>query len=266
MTKPVAIVGTNPAALLAAYAAFLAGNDVVLLSKDDFSFQLDSSQFLRKPIESLTNEIPDGEIIYRTNGNVAEYKKKMYSDFTVERAPTKTSRSYVQNDLVIPAWNLEIIYPRLFSGAHPYITSIPNLDGKWLLENVNDFSDVIIAVPRPEICILPDDEYAPPHMFHQQNIVVSSEIQLAETNTIHYDGTDLHSWYKAGELFGNYFAEWSGINPPFHCFPDVKPVRTNCTCHPSALYVGRLGCWSWKATLDEIVPNVLNRLGAGDKS
>lgn len=237
--KPVAILGSGPAGLLAAHAVALSGKPLVILSKPEKS-KISGAQFLHESIPGLTSETPDAMITYKVEGDEATYRQKIYG-----HAPVPfTSFSGVHDGMVQPAWSLINIYDQLWEAFGDLITPMA-LSAEQLESVKGDFDFIVSAVPRPALCmglagLMPEN-----HGFYSQMIHTVDECKRPglSDNTILYNGTHDAFWYRTSKLFGHEGTEYPDPAPPFATQSISKPIRCVCTCWPDLVRVGRFGQW-----------------------
>jgi hypothetical protein len=110
------------------------------------------------------------------------------------------------------------------------------------------FSLVFSSVPLTSICRASIDMNVS-HAFRSQPIRIHPEAldPSLPDNTIRYDGTKDHSYYRMSRIFGVGGTEWGGTAPvpPIKPIKVVnKPIQTNCNCHPKIQRIGRFGTWT----------------------
>jgi hypothetical protein len=243
MKKPlVAILGCGPSGLLAAHACASRGIEFVIFSKKVPSI-LGGAQFGHITIPGLTSEEPEAMLRYEVYGDSETYRQKVYGDAPVPFV----SMEMVKDGMEVPAWNLRGLYEELWEKYSNRITNV--LLDPLTVEKITDglFGIIFSSVPLPIICWTRVDPMKS-HAFRQQTIRVYNEAlngNLRE-NTIVYDGTRDHSYYRMSLLFGTGSTEW-GASSPTPPLPNLKtinkPVATNCDCHPHVTRIGRFGTW-----------------------
>lgn len=254
--KAVCILGAGPAGLMAAHAAALTGQPVVILSYTKKS-QLGGAQFLHEPIPELTDDEPDVTIRYHRSGSGTQYQAKAYGSLA---QPSFVSFDGVKDKMLQPGWNLRKMYDRLWDMYGGQITereiSRETLPG--ILED-SLFSLVVSTIPLRSLCRRPEETTPGGHRFTKQTIMIRNGVCNggSEPNAIWYDGSRHHSWYRASNLFGVMSTEW-GIQAahqvPYSMDDGVvvhKPLDTACDCWPVGerfIKVGRFGRWQ-KGTL-----------------
>lgn len=146
----IAVLGCGPAGLMAAYAAAMAGNPVVIFSNPEKS-KLGGAQFLHKPIPGINNvEEPDAVITYRLRGDAATYQRKVYGDDSVPFV----SFSGLENGQKQDAWNLIETYDKLWAMLGDQSLTPKKITPEFVqqLLDSKDFSTVFSTVPLPAIC------------------------------------------------------------------------------------------------------------------
>lgn len=249
--KPlVAILGCGPSGLLAAHACHSYEIPYVIFSQLRKS-QLGGAQYSHIPIPGIhDDDDPDVKLKYVVRGDAETYQRKVYGSETVPFV----SFENVYDGKLVPAWNLRKMYDHLWVGSQEKIVDF-TLDPINVSKLPHSFDYVFSSVPLPTICFGRVDP-AVQHWFKQQTVRILNEPLAAgmEDNTIIYDGTDEHSWYRMSKIFGVGSTEWggSGAVPPI---PDLKtvdkPIATNCDCHqadfgggiPAVIKIGRFGTW-----------------------
>lgn len=243
MNKPVAILGSGPAGLLAAHAVALAGQPIVIVSLPTKS-RIGGAQFLHEAIPELTSPDPDAVITYRVRGDAATYERKVYGD----NKPGFVSINNVYDGQEQPAWNLVGIYDTLWDAFGGSLT-VQEVSPEWLDKAQDDFSLIVSSVPLPALCRshagLTTDVT---HRFDSVNVTLLDKcVEHVPDGVVLYEGTQDRSWYRSANLFGAPSTEWGeGVkNLPFPgTFPATKPLRTTCNCYPDIVRVGRYGTWT----------------------
>lgn len=244
MKRPILILGSGPAGLLAAHACVMAGEPFTILSRGEAS-KLGGAQFLHHAIPALTRKRPEGEITYTLVGDGETYRRKVYGgdnryvDFvSFDRVPPNQ-----------PAWSLKDNYARLWSAYSRYITDV-NVTPELLRDVQGDYKLVISGIPKPALCehLVPSPHTNIVHNFVSQPILIWDQCIISgiKENEILYDGTEDRSWYRASSIFGVGSTEWStlGPRPPISGLKAIKkPIFNNCDCFPDVVRIGRQGRW-----------------------
>lgn len=237
MRRSIAILGCGPAGLMAAHAVAQRKLHFVILSRPEYS-NIGGAQFLHRPIPELTSDEPDTMVTYRLAGDPELYREKVYGgnprvDFV--------SMAMVKDGQQVPAWSLRYTYHQLLAayGGAIWPTEI---NAQWLEENMDDFEMIISSIPLHHIC-----RPWSSHQFPMARVIIKNEAldpNIPE-DTIWYDGTKDHSWYRMSRIFGIESTEW-GANrrPPLPGLVTAhKPLKTNCNCWPDLVKIGRHGRW-----------------------
>ncbi len=103
------------------------------------------------------------------------------------------------------------------------------------------------------------------HEFVRHVIYASGDVEQGRIrdNFVICDGTPDMDWYRVANVFGYRTVEW-----PYNVqFADdtiavrvVKPLSTNCDCHPDVIRVGRYGEWSKSVLVHEVYNKVIEAL------
>ena len=259
--KPlVAILGCGPSGLLAAHACDRYGIPFVIFSRYQKS-DLGGAQFSHIPIPGLTEEIPPVELRYSVNGEASIYQEKVYESTPVPFV----SFENVKDGMVVRAWNLRAIYYQLWERYAPNIITQPEIEGKWI-EKIQDsiFDIVFSSIPLIAVCRASFDMDVS-HQFRSHPIRIFNQA-LADIpdNTIIYDGTKDHSYYRMSKIFGVGSTEWGGSSPVPPGIPlrtVHKPIATNCNCHPKIQRIGRFGTWTKGVLTMHAFNKVIDTLG-----
>lgn len=244
--KPVAVLGTGPAGLMAAHAVALSGKPVALFGEGKRS-RLGGAQFLHDPIPLVNDEEPDTVVEYVVRGSASGYKRKVYDG---DPAVPSVSITRVHDGKRQPAWNLIKTYDRLWDLLSADDQNVASVTPQWLDENEDNFELIISSIPGPAICRVPSSTPGQGHTFMSQKVWIANKCILDSLgdNTIVYDGTEDVSWYRCSRLFGVGSTEWPDNGRRLRGLEDYvqvrKPIYTNCNCHPKVVRVGRFGTWT----------------------
>jgi hypothetical protein len=242
MTKPlVAVLGCGPSGLLAALALDQYGIPFSIFSKYQKS-QLGGAQFSHIEIPGMTEE-PEVVLRYVVRGESSVYQNKVYGEMPVPFV----SFDGVYDGKEVPAWNLRGIYNALWERYAPNIVQTDITPQSIARFETGPFDLVFSSVPLVSVCAARVD----PEIHHRfRSVKVQILNEALETsipdNTIVYDGTKDHSYYRMSKIFGVGATEWGGSSPipPLSGIKTVsKPTETNCNCWPSIQRIGRFGTW-----------------------
>lgn len=246
--KPIAILGTGPAGLLAAHAVALSGRPVAMFTAPNDSggprkSPIGGAQFLHSPIPGVhENGYPDRVITYRVEGTAEQYQKNVYGETNVPFV----SFSNVADGQAQDAWSLITVYDRLWSDLSCDRANVVEVDSNWVQEALDKewFDLVISTIPALALC-------RSRHTFAYSSITVAPETILDDLpdDTVFYNGTSDRSWYRTSRLFGVGGTEWgAGVKvPDWLDLPTIqldKPLSTKCDCFDDKVVkLGRMGKW-----------------------
>lgn len=233
----VLVLGAGPAGLMAAHAAAITNNEVVILSKNRQSY-MRGAQYLHMPIPMATKSEPFN-IDYLLKGTSEQYRDKVYGpDPRIKVSPDSLLGSHL-------AWDIRETYDWLWDTYSKFVTD-QNIHPGNIEEIIEHFgADLVISsIPAPQICINPD------HGF-QQEIVWVTELYRGDPwtdNTVICSGDPDDPWYRTSKIHGWTNTEYpNDRKPPFSSdkvHSVSKPVQTNCDCLPAVRRVGRYGTWT----------------------
>jgi hypothetical protein len=238
--RPVAVLGSGPAGLLAAHAATLAGKEVEVWSLGEPS-KLVGPQYLYQFIPKVTPEEPEGYVRQIVRGTMTDYRRKLYGEIDPGWIERPMQPGY-------DAWNLRTAYERLWEGYGGSVLRC-ELNAVALNEMIGArmYSHIISTIPAPVIC-------RANHQFLSWRILIADRnVEPIPDNTILFNGEPSPSWIRESRIWGVETTEWPysildprrrRTRPPL---PDVyefeKPLRTNCDCFPEVARMGRFGRW-----------------------
>lgn len=249
--KPlVAILGCGPSGLLAAHACHMHGVPFALFSKKVKS-RLGGAMYSHIPIPGIHDgDDQDSKLTYIVKGDADTYQKKVYG---AERVPF-VSFGNVTDGQVVNAWNLGKMYDRLWDLYEGHVVDSV-IDAGRVGDLPKTFDLVFSSAPLPAICRWNLDPSVQ-HLFKSQPVKILNEVLDAShpEETITYDGTKDHSYYRMSKIFGVGSTEWgaSAPTPPVEGLITVnKPIWTNCDCYtedlsggvPAVVRIGRFGTW-----------------------
>lgn len=244
--KAVAVLGCGPAGLMAAHAVAFVGRPVAVFSIPEKSV-LGGAQFLHKPIPVVCEDDPDITVTFQVEGDANTYRRKVYGPEQPIGSPGFVSFSNVHDGMTQPAWNLQVTYDKLWDIFGNEVNPQP-IDAEWLDKVKDDFDLILSTIPLPRICLSAAGLVPVQHRFFTQEIgVVNESVYPLPDNTVFYDGTQDHSFYRCSKLFGHGSTEWS----PNYRMPqrqDIKvfnkPITALCDCWQDRIVrLGRFGAW-----------------------
>lgn len=252
--KPVAVLGSGPAGLLAAWALMLVGRPTVIFS-DGGRSRVGPAQFLHGPLPGIAYASdPDAVVKYVRRGDPEVYRHKAFYTTQVPWRPWTDGSQPPERD----AWSMDKMYGALWALFEDNVNdNAMKVTTEWLdeVQENGTFDGIISSIPKSRLCrrrVV--DEFSSDskvHRFLTQDIVIHPEaFEGMDDNTVIYDGTKDRSWYRTSLIFGQGGTEWNaksrrprGLEPTF---TDSKPIWTNCDCvkGQGILCVGRRGKWS----------------------
>lgn len=228
----IAVLGCGPAGLLAAHAAALAGEEFDIISIRRKAV-LPGAMYLHRAIPDLTSAKPDATIEFLKVGTREEYARKVYGRPDAPCSWEEFDEGYV------PAWSLYSAYEELWELYSPKIIDEKITQGMLNLMPL-DYDLVISSIPAKALC-----QGVAVHKFPAAKVWVAGGddlLYMPPDNTIIYSGSAQHGWYRKASIFGHQFTEFG--HPVVGASPGVKPIATNCDCHPGIERVGRYGTWT----------------------
>lgn len=230
----VLVLGCGPAGLVAAHAAAMLENDVVILSKARKS-HMRGAQYLHEPIPGTPWSEPF-RIEYTLVGTAEAYRRKVYGpnwDGTV--SPEDLSSMH-------DAWDIRTTYDWLWDTYGSYVQEWDASPSNLFGAQVAFAPDVIVSsVPAPLLC-------GEGHTFQSAKIWATDTAlsQDKTDNRVICNGDAHPSWYRSSRIQGWEGTEWPGRihKPPVvPMWEVVKPLKNNCSCWPDVVRVGRYGKW-----------------------
>lgn len=228
--------------MFAAHAVAQSGADLSIFSKPRKSF-MNGAQYLHLPIPGLSQE--PFEVEYTLNGTTEGYRNKVYGDTSDVLVSPETLVGVAQ------AWDIREAYDeawKLYSDRIERIElgSQDDTTQDVLRRIMNSHDLVISTVPADLICF--DDD----HQFWEQKVWATDYIKTpgefeAEDNLVICSGDPQDWWYRQSRIHGwentEYPHDRKPNTPEGHLWEVVKPIRTDCICHPEILRMGRYGKW-----------------------
>lgn len=239
----VAVLGSGPAGLFAAFAVSTAGHHL-----DIFSLGIKSSiygaQYLHRGIPGLSVFTPLSErkIDYQLRGTSEQYKKKVYGD---QEVPSVSPQVFTGLQL---GWDLRATYDTAWSLFYPHIT-VQVINKHSMKDLIHTYDLVITTIPASIIC-------AGSHEFPYRQVWAIGDAPdldiycpiTVSPNTVVCNGLESPAWYRAANIFGYRTAEWPYDVDRDQLPPKArlirKPVGTTCNCwRGRVLKLGRFGTW-----------------------
>lgn len=246
MSLKVAILGSGPAAMFAAYACHQQGIEPVIFSMGQKS-KMFGAMYLHAPIPGLNDpDTPDLRILISKQGTKQGYARNVYGD---ENAPCSWDlfdKGYVDG------WDLAGTYDTLwdkFSNGM-YVMDVTPAD----VTRIGLEADAIFStIPMEALC------YNPEHRFKRQKIWVlhgPAEGELLRPHDIMiYNGLPMEHgfpWYRYSQI--NKYVAWEYSSEPtldqlndfYTLSKGIKPLSTDCDCYfdSGKFYrLGRFGRW-----------------------
>jgi hypothetical protein len=256
----IVILGCGPAGLAAAAAAVDSGHEAIIISNVDTPSTIHGCQYLHAPIPGY-EDVAQVRVTYSLLGSPEEYRAKVYGgtwtgrvspeDFAGDHDAWDIRETYrrLWRDL-IESQKVGLIKSRRIShGIVPYVGSLqPDL--------------LVSTIPAQALCQSTAHQFQSYTIYANGAVVASSHMP---ENEVICDGTSEHSWYRVSNVFGYRTTEWSTIPPHVYgAVPVVKPLWTDCNCHPWILRAGRYGAWEKARLVHEVYPAVKAALEPSD--
>jgi hypothetical protein len=215
--------------------------------------------YLHAPIPGISPKDPELEIEVNKIGTRYGYAENVYGDPNAEVSWSKFELGPT------PAWNLKSAYSKLWVIYENLI-----MPASITPESITEIeADLIFnTIPARAICL----DWR--HSFDLVNIVVLHGPTDVEGNTMVYNGEDpiiTPIWYRYSRIAGYQAWEFSEPNAPKNVSVEslakgirvnkgIKPLRTNCDCHPKVIRLGRFGKWDRHAFTHHGYEEVRNAL------
>lgn len=252
--EKVAVLGCGPAGLLAALAAEQSGREVTIISRKEKS-TIPGAQFLHYPIEGLTPDEPDISIDIVKLGDRDGYARKAHGNSRVAHC----SWDRIESGLT-EAWSMRKAYDILWKRYEREIVSIANLtdDDQELrtpmlflnLDKLVDAFDLVVSsIPLYALC------YDEGHVAEYRLATILERLPSEDSegyhkygNAIIYDGRDSVDYHRVSSIDDTLYFEFGPLFDASNLKEEVahriiKPIQTNCDCHPNIMRVGRNGRW-----------------------
>ena len=239
----VAILGAGPAGLIGAHAAVELGHEVAVYSRKEPS-KMYGAMFLHAPVPNVSPKVHELEIVVDKLGTRGGYAMNVYGD---PKAPVSWDRF---DPGTILAWSLPKTYRKLWTMYEGLI--IPCEITPFLAMDIRAKSDVMFStLPATMMCNVWG------HNFKSQAVVIvhgpntdGPELR----NRMVYNGSLGEQWYRYSIINryesweyrdGNipYHVEKGAVEPQHIISQGMKPLWTDCDCHPDIIRLGRFGQW-----------------------
>lgn len=248
----VGVLGSGPAALVAAQAASMAGARPIVYRADEKSI-IRGAQYIHHAIPGIQEEDkPDGYLEYVFKGTSEVYKEKVYGNAAVETSWEKFGQT-------VPFWNMVTTYEALWEKwgwdtvAMPMITS--PLHAAMLLDDMYKSHDMLIStIPLKRMCPTPG-----PCGFESAEVWISMGSPMHSelpNNTIIYNGFEGDAWYRTSSIMGYVSTEWPTEPEGQPAVRVVKPTATRCHHWQEVHKVGRYGAWCKEVLVDQVYGEV----------
>lgn len=229
----VLVLGCGPAGLMAAHAAAIHGDDVIVFSKARKS-HMRGAQYLHRPIPLMTSADPFS-VSYVLRGSADAYRAKIYGpDY---RGPVSPEDLTERHD----AWDIRQTYDLLWNTYGGYVKNVAFTHGDDVQEILQWANPDIAISTVPAKLICQDDS----HAFSYEEIW-SNDMEVVNTpdNTVICNGEKAPAWYRSARIQDHTTVEWPNWSrPPMAVHNVVKPLKTTCTCLPRLHRMGRYGKW-----------------------
>lgn len=221
---------------MAAHAASITNNEVVILSKNRKSY-MRGAQYLHMPIP-MASQNPF-VVHYGLKGTAEEYRNKVYGpDPRIKVSPESLVGEHF-------AWDIREAYDWLWETYGRYILH-RDINPATVEQQIEEMgADLVISsIPAPQLCLNPD------HSFQAEQVWVT-EMYRGEgpmDNIVTCSGDPDDPWYRTSKIHGWTNTEYpQSAKPPFasdKVHEVIKPIKHNCDCLPDVRRVGRYGTWT----------------------
>jgi hypothetical protein len=256
------ILGCGPAGLAAAAAAVSSGHEAIIISNVDEPSTLYGCQYLHAPIPGY-EDVAQVRVTYSLIGTPEEYRAKVYGGTW----KGKVSPEDFAGDH--DAWDIRETYARLWTDL---IGSMKvGLIKKYIKHGLIPFTsslhpDLIVStIPAQALCQSSAHQFKSYTIYANGSTSPFSGTVPQEANSVICDGTSEHPWYRVSNVFGYRTTEWPALPPRASgAVAVVKPLWTDCNCHPWVLRAGRYGAWEKARLVHEVYPAVKAALEPSD--
>jgi hypothetical protein len=236
------VLGCGPAGMIATHSLVTAGHDVTILSRRRKSPTF-GAMYLHAPIPGINPREPEMFVNISKTGTREGYAENVYGD---PLAPVSWDRFEVGST---PAWSLTYAYDKLWR-MYSELIQEKNLTPK-LVSNLEGYDKIFTTLPATATCM----NWR--HNFAKAKIIVFHGESKRRENTMWYNGSDFKGapkWYRHSIINGYQSWEFSEARAPkmvevrditagLRITAGVKPLHTDCTCHPEIVRIGRFGRW-----------------------
>ena len=250
----VVILGCGPAGLAAAHAAVSSGCEAIIISNTDQPSTIYGCQYLHAPIPGY-ERASSVRVSYRLVGTAEQYRRKVYGDEW--QGPVSPEDFQGDHD----AWDIRETYGLLWRDliGSMQVGLIKKYVKQGMIPFVNSLHPdlVVSTIPAQALCQDPRHEWGSHTIWANGSIAP----YITGENEVVCDGTRERTWYRISNVFGYRTTEWaSKPHSSVKATPVVKPLWTNCDCHPEVLRAGRYGAWEKKRLVHEVYPAVKSEL------
>lgn len=239
----VAVLGSGPAGLFAAWGAEQLGHEVSIFSRPGKSTMY-GAQYLHHEIPGLDCGKMES-VHYFLQGTPDEYRRKVYGD-GYEGMVSPESLAGFHN-----CWDIRRAYDSAWERYADRIQPM-TFNPKVLASWGPDVDRVIWSIPVNLQCADPMHQFLAAEVWAQGDAPDRGQYcsVTVEPFTVVTNGEDSPRWYRASNVYGHRTAEWPLTpKPPVSGLARVvKPIVTTCVCWSSlggapVLRVGRYGQW-----------------------
>lgn len=243
LSRTVAILGSGPAAMMAAHACVMTETPYCIFTREGKS-TIGGAQYLHEAIPGLTSENPDFHVRNVVEGDVDTYRVKVYGKDTGNlRADQDVSFVEAARTPFQPAWSLAEPYDRIYRAMEQGFNYVDDV-APMVPEMVDKFGIVFSTIPLNMLC---ND---PAHLFRMTRVWILTEAPSDVPEwTVVYNGTKDTSWYRASRLDGTVGGREYGPDAPLppgqaeNLRTILKPTFHTCTCEHGVIPIGRYGKW-----------------------
>lgn len=240
----VAVLGSGPAGLFAAWGAEQLGHEVSIFSQGQKSTMY-GAQYLHAEIPGLDCGRME-TIHYYLKGEPDGYRRKVYGD-EYEGPVSPVSLAGFHN-----CWDIRRAYDSAWERYSDRIWPA-QITPKWLANWTPDADRIIWSIPLQAQCW-----QLGAHRFSATEVWAQGDAPdlgrycsvTVEPFTVVTNGEDSPRWYRASNVYGHRTAEWPlNPKPPVSGLARVvKPISNACDCwlkigDAPVLRVGRYGRW-----------------------